>query len=316
MGTLGAVLVAVSVAVVEAIRARRARAERDEVTKRQAELEHRAAASVVSTWVEEAFIPNEDTSAYIRHAVVNISNEGTEPVFNLTSLIGVRDDAGQDVRAIGPLSVPTPIPVLPPRRQLSWDITIPLFAHGDVVSPCATVAFSDPNGNRWVRDFDGSLKETTGQDARLFDASDENAEEAIKQLGTISDAYNPMAVALLFLSCCTADETDFDLASFQSTLAPEAPGWSNLTAESISTLREELTDYGLGSFATYPAPFVAYIKIIHEQDKDLQLVAGEGLVMHVKILTMTFNFERGWRVFGYGPPIPPNRILFPSGTLA
>lgn len=308
IGTLAAVAASVTVAIVEAVRAHKARREHDELLKAQQNAEHRRAASLVSAWVEETYVPSADGRAYWRVVIVHIANEGDQPVFQASVTIG----AGGPTRTIGPLSVPNRIPVLPPRRELIWDIILPLLVHQNTEQPCAEVSFVDPAGREWVRRFDGTLEEITGQPATLVEIADEQA--MIEQLGDLNELYNPMTVALALLNAVQAEQ--FDRAEFEATLAPEAPGWQNLSSADIENLRAELATYGFGSMPSYPTPHVSYVKIIPERTSGAAVVQGaRGVQLPAKILTLTFAHDRGWRVFGVGYPVPPDRILFPPGTL-
>ena len=85
-------------------------------------------------------------------------------------------------RTIGPLSVPKPIPVMPARQTLTWDITVPLAAHDDTQSPTAQIGFTDTAGRRWFRHFDGTLVETAGQVAQALE-TDEWETVAREQMG-------------------------------------------------------------------------------------------------------------------------------------
>jgi hypothetical protein len=66
----------------------------------------------------------------------------------------------------------------------------------------------------------------------------------------------------------------------------------------------------------YLTPHVAYVKIIAEPISGGAVVqVARGVELPAKILTLTFAHGRGWRVFGVGYPVSPDRILFPPGTL-
>ncbi len=310
-GTVGSAALAATVAVVSTRRERRAREERDQLASDQAASEHRRPASLVSAWVDEGYTPNADGRTYTRSAAVHIANEGDQPVFDVSALIGV----GFKTRNIGPLAVPNRIPVLPPRRELVWDITLPLLAHQDTESPCAAVRFTDSSGARWTRSFNGSLAETTGSEARLSAVQgDENT--ALEQLGDLSEPHNPMVVAVEFLSLLQESAEDLDLDALLETLAPEATGWKGLTALDVAAMRREVAGYSFGTMPYYAVPQVAYIKLLPSPGPAVHVVTGEGdLDVHVKFLTLTFAQGRGWRVFGFGR-VPVERILFPPGTLA
>jgi hypothetical protein len=301
VGTLLAVAVALAVALVEIVRSARS-------SKRLRETQRLSTAGLVSAWVDEQYLPNAAGSAYIRHARACVANEANEPVYNVAVTIGV----GYKTRSIGPLAVPVPIPVLPARKTLAWDISLPLRAHDDTDSPCAEIAFTDSSNRRWLRRFDGSLIETTSSPGQLV--MDEDFAEAQRQVGRLDDPGNPMVVAMAFLSLFSEDELDME--KLQTVIAPEAPGWHNLAQEDMAWVMEELSDYGLGGYVSYPAPHVAYVKILPPSATALR-VEGSGPVeiTGAKIITLTYLPERGWRVFSYGPPTEADRILFPEGSL-
>lgn len=300
LGTLLAVAVALAVAITEITRSIRL----DKETKAAQRI---ATAGLVSAWVEEHYEPNESGSAYIRFVSVHLANEANEPVFRVTASIGV----GLQTRPIGPLAVPAPIPVLPPRKTLTWDITLPLRAHDDTQYPCVEMGFSDSSDRRWLRDFDGSLRETTGQPARLLNSED--AQSAERQMGRLGDPENPIAVAAGFLNVVSQSEANFD--DLALLVAPEARGWATVTQEDLTMMKDDLSDYGLAGFVHYPAPRVAYVKILPEALQLQVLEGGDSLVVDAKIITLTYIPERGWRVFSYGSPTEADRILFPHGSL-
>ncbi len=315
IGTVSSAALAAAVAVVASRRERKARQERDKLSNDQAAAEHRRPASLVSAWVNEDYLPNPDGQTYMRGAAVHIANEGDQPVFDVSALVGV----GFKTRSIGPLAVPNRIPVLPPRRELVWDITLPLLAHPDTESPCAALTFTDSAGASWTRHFDGSLEEVTGKQAQLIEPEERDLQKALAQLGDLNEPYNPMTVAFAFVEQLQKPAGEFNLDEFSDTLAPEAPGWQRLTVEDVDRLRDELIDYSFGTMPFYAVPHVAYVKLIHDPSQTLKVVAGKGSLdlPGVKHLTLTFAEGRGWRVFGVGDVrVPVERILFPPGTLA
>lgn len=299
VGTLLAVGVALGVAIVEIVRSAKA-------SKKREKAERLATAGLVSAWVDEQYLPNTDGSAYIRQVLVNLANGANEPVFRVTASIGV----GWETRSIGPLAVPAPIPVLPAHRTLSWDITLPLRAHDDTQSPCVEMGFSDSSDRRWLRRFDGSLVETTGTTSRLVDNEDMGRAEG--QIGR-GDIGNPMAVAISFLNLLAEDPRDIDVLRMM--LAPEAPGWADLDEMALTRLKEDLSDYGLGGYVSYPAPHVAYVKILAPAATHQVVQGGDPVTVQATIITLTYVPERGWRVFSYGRATEADRILFPEGSL-
>lgn len=310
VGTLLAVIVSVAAFLWEARRVRKVEKERDDALAEQVRRDQRAAAGAVFAWVDDRYTPDPERSSYARKAVVHVGNEGNHPVFNVMVSVGV----GFHTRTIGPLSVPTPIPVLPARRTLSWDITLPLAAHIDTQSPAAQMGFTDPDGRRWFRHFDGTLEETTGQVSKAVETN-EGDTGARDQLGPMDDPRNPMAVAMALISQIEAEPGEFVEDDFRSLLAPEADGWTGFNFDRLAVLREELGDYGIGTMPSYPAPFVAHVKLLKSDSPNLQVIVGEGMVMESKtFITLTYAPERGWRVFAIGPPLAPDVLMFPPGT--
>jgi hypothetical protein len=304
IGTLLAVAVALGIALAGGVSAIRTR-------RRTERLQKIATASLVSGWVEDTYVPTLDGRAYVRRAIVHLANESNEPVFNVYVSIGV----GWHPRSIGPLSVPASIPVLPPRRSFSWDISVPLRAHENTYSPRAETSFMDSSGCRWVRGLDGSLREVTDEPAQLVSADSEvDRANAEVQQGRM-DAYNPMAAAISFVNILSYD-TSVDLEQLRQVLDPEAAGWKSLDAAQANTLREEFADYGLAGFVSYPAPQVAYVKLAPVELAGHQVVNGPVPISDARIITLTFTHEHGWRVFSYGAaPTEPDRIQFPNGAI-
>jgi hypothetical protein len=59
----------------------------------------------------------------------------------------------------------------------------------------------------------------------------------------------------------------------------------------------------------YPAPRIAQIKLAERKFEGKQAANGSYL-LQVKIMTLTLG-ENGWRIYGIGYPLPPERILLP-----
>jgi len=318
-----AVFVAVAVAVVEAVRASSARKQRDALLSEQKSWEHRATARLVSAWVEEDFVPSEQGTSYVRHVVAHIINGSDQPVFQVAPSVLVSPSVSEDSPplTLGPLSIPPLMAVLPPQRELVFDLTIPLLPHrmeNRGATPGTVgleLGFTDPNDTRWVRESDGRLVESAREVGRLTESTD--AERAVRQLGR-GDVDNPMAVTLKFLNIILDDELeDVDaLRQLKDVLAPEAEGWRGLDENALHGLRAELHSYELGTHVSYPVPHVAYVKLLDAGVTDLSAVEGEGVVVPARIVTLTFHPGRGWRVFTYGGGgTEPDRIWFPPGTL-
>lgn len=291
VGTVGATIVAVWLAA-RAISDQRA-----------------AVARVVSAWVTDDYTGNTGSSSYLRTVIVRIANEGNEPVFNvhLNVIIG----AGV---SLGPLSAPAPIAVLPPRRELQFNISLALLAHASTFNPRAELTFYDPRGRQWLRDEQGRLKEITGKKARWrpLDIDDPLAQA---QMGNPLDPLNPMAVTLRLLSLLRQEGPDFDLGALQTeVLAPEAAsGWGAMDWDQF---RHDLAAYQPTSMVSYPAQYLARVKLSGNQKLAGKQVKGESgmLLTDVMFVTLTFAPDRGWRVWGVGNAVEPHHIQYPPGT--
>jgi hypothetical protein len=267
-----------------------------------------AVARVVAAWVTDDYQPNAFSSSYLRTVVVHVANESNEPVYDahvaVIVSLGVR---------LGPLSAPMPIAVVPPRRELQFDISLPLLAHGDTFDPRVELSFSDPRGRRWLRDSLGRLSEVTGE-ASSWREMNEDDPLVSAQMGLIHDFINPMSVAIRFLYLLRLKGDEFKPDEIaQEVLAPEAAGWAVADWDSI---RADLTDYQPTSMVGYPAEYIARVKLVGDSSLQGKQVEGKsGIVLaHNLWLTLTFTPERGWRVWGLGNRVEPHQIQFPPGT--
>lgn len=264
-----------------------------------------AAAKVVAAWVTDEYRPREDGSSYRRTTRVHIANEANEPVFNATVSVHV----GRDETPLGPLSVPAPISVLPPRRELVFDISIPLLAHLDTWSPKATLYFTDPQGRRWLRMSNGELRNVSRQ-RTFWSKSSRGMDE--RQLGDMTSVLNPMMVALAFLAGLRDPGTTPE--ELVMLLAPEARGWAELNWD---PLRSELQRYQPTSMVDYPAERIARIKLSGDATLEGRRVEGQGLELNdYMFMTLTLNPKHGWRVFSVGGHVPPDAIFFDGSLLA
>jgi hypothetical protein len=322
VGTAGAVLVALGVAVFEARRARRAEEERDSLIRAGQQEARRATARRVTAWIEESFAPVEDGTHYLHRATAHLLNESDEPVFQLgASVILSSPFEGESLHDVilGPLSIPQLIPVLAPKRELIYDLSTPLMAHRDEAQSALTetpriiVSFTDPNDVRWTREADGRLVESTREPGNLFATDDD--EGARRQIGGIH-ALNPMAVAMGFLSAIRDEASPLEesLDRVRTFLAPEAEGWRSLDISAIAQLRGQLTDYNLGGHVLYPVPNVAYVRLVGSDSTELMVAQGEGLLISARIMTLILDPEVGWKVFSFGGSgTRPDRIFFNGG---
>jgi hypothetical protein len=268
-------------------------------SRRASVLARGAIARLVSAWVTEDFVPVGEFS-YQRLVVVHVANESNEPVFDAHVSVVV----GQNPFPLGPLSAPASIAVLPQRRERSFDISMPMRAHDDTWNPRVELSFTDANGTRWLRDAEGALTEMTGVDSRWEDAPHDE-----RQLGSNS-LENPMFVARGFMAALT-DADSIDTPSLLLTLAPEATGWAKTN---WAETREKFEKLHFTSMVDYPAPYVARVKLSSDASLVGKSVVGERMSLDVEFLTLTFAPGRGWRVWGHGQSVVPDRIMFPPGT--
>ncbi|MFE7203336.1 hypothetical protein ACFU8R_24015 [Pseudonocardia alni] len=311
VGTIITVTVALYVAMRESRGAKKARADAATERSNREREDRRRGARLVAGWVEEEYFPSSDGSAYIRKAVAHISNEGDQPVFQVAAAVHVGSG-----RSIGPLAIPQIIPVVPPRRDLRWDITIPLLAHDDTESPHLEVRFSDPNGNRWTRSPNGDLVETTGEEARLF-GTDLSEADIAGQVGR-PDSLNPWMVAHAFVTLLQ-EGYDLDNDVFKDILDPVVGQWRESPRETATAIRDDLQNRGFTGFARYPAPHVARIILPIQEQGNSQVVVGDVVALDASVIQLTYLRHQGWRVFSYhfsgAGVFPPDRIPFAPGSL-
>lgn len=285
VGTVGATLVALALAL-DAWRQRKD-----------------AVARLVSAWVTEEYTPRLDESAYQRIVTLHVANEGDQPVFDaqVSVLIGA-----QGIR-LGPLAAPSPIAVVPPRRALTFDLSVALLAHDDTYYPRAEVSFLDPRRRRWVRDGNGVLRRVS-KSPRWEKLTGSEHEQ---QLGN-QTPNNPMIVARAFLAGLRDGDAP-DVKAFDALLAPEAPGWRSVDWTEVRNL---VDGYQPTSMIDYPATHIARVKLSGDASLEGKVVSGYGEMQlrDWQFLTLTYVPKRGWRIFGVGGSVPPEAILFPDGT--
>lgn len=288
VGTVGATLVALVLAL------RASMQERD------------AIARFVSAWVTDEYQPRDDGSSYKRVAHLHVANESNEPVFN--AMVNVHIGRGRT--PLGPLSAPAPISVIPPRRELIFDVSVPLLAHADSWYPRATLTFIDPKKRHWLREIDGELRDVGRRKLRWSKNSGPGDE---RQVGNQESLFNPMLVALMFLGGLRDEKTSAE--DLLVLLAPEAQGWA---LADWDKLRSELADFQPTSMVDYPAPRIARVKLTGDQSLEGRSVEGNGKSLELNIymfITLTLDPRQGWRIFGVGGSVPPDAISF-GGSLA
>jgi hypothetical protein len=287
IGTVGATLVATTLALRSWVR------EKD------------ATARFVSAWITDDYQPRTDGSSYQREVHLHVANESNEPVFD--AMVNVH--IGRDETPLGPLAAPAPISVIPPRRELIFDISVPMLAHSDSWSPKATLTFTDPKGRHWLRKLNGGLQDVSRRGLKWSKkpgAVDE------RQLGNQESLFNPMLLACMFLGALRDEETKTE--DLFVLLAPEASGWTDVDWDK---LRSELADFEPTSMVDYPAPRIARIKLSGDKSLEGRRVEGHGKPLELgvyKFMTLTLNPRDGWRIFGVGGSVPPDAIHF-GGSL-
>lgn len=312
-GTVGAVTIAIFLALFEGFRARRAESALAVERKQRKQSDRISTASLVSAWIETTHVPSADGTHYLRRGTLHLANESNEPVFNVQVVVGV----GRPVVQIGPLAVPHSIPVLPSRHHRSWDISLGLLGFGGGLQlpsdPVAKICFTDVNDACWDRDFEGKLSEqnTDGNGVE----SDET--EGIRQLGDPSNTFNPLWAALDFLNLIRRQDPPITRAELSPLLAEKAHGWDVLDDTTIQSMGKDLADYGMAAHAWFPAPQVAYVRLIRDEDQSSRSQEAETIEIQAQIITLVFYAGTGWRIFSVGGGVTePDWIEFPPGTIS
>ncbi|WP_159808975.1 hypothetical protein [Cellulomonas citrea] len=263
--------------------------------KRQ-RLARRKVASLVSTWVEHAYVPSPAADYYRRTVVLHIANESDEPVFKVEALCGIETERG--TIQVGPLSAPRVIPVLPPKREFAYDVTMGMLGFGDFAHDAfrglvAEIAFRDHEGVRWERAFDGSLKVVKAPSpAVVTEAGDELS---VAQAGPIDNWYNPLGLVFAFADVASKPEVDDE--EFRQLLIVNASGWSKSSAEDIGAVRKMFQTANVASHVWYPTPRIAYVRLLDE-------LPGGAAPQRADVLTLVWRNGRGWTLFGVGPSLP------------
>lgn len=258
-------------------------------------------ARLVSVWVTDKYQPCEDGSSHRRIVHLHVANESSEPVFN--AMVNVH--IGRYLTPLGPLAAPAPISVVPLRREIVFDISIPLLAHSGSWSPRASLT----KGRGWIREPNGGLQALSRDKQRWSKKAGPGDK---RQLGDQESLFNPMIVALMFLSGLRDEQTTPDELSVL--LAPEATGWVDVNWDELGT---ELTDFQPTSMVDYPAPRLARVKLLGDKALEGKRVEGNGHPLeldNVKFMTLTLEPHNGWRIFGVGENVPPAAIYF-GGSL-
>ena len=299
IGTLGALVVALAVALTQAMVA-------IVLGVRRRRLARRKVASLVSAWVEHSYTPSPSGEYYRRTVSLHLANESDEPVFRWEVLCGSETDDG--TIQLGPLAATRIIPVLPPKREFTYDVTIGMlgfgdFAHDSFRGLVAKVGFRDHEGKRWERGFDGELKRIRQpHPAVVMEAKDELV---VAQAGPVDSPYNPLGIVFRFADIASDEEIHDE--RFHQLLAEQASGWAKTPPDSVAEFRKMLRTLDLAVHVWYPTPRIAYARMLES--------LPDGEVPHrMHIITLVWRNRKGWTLFGVGPYLPWT-IPFTPGEL-
>lgn len=299
IGTVAAVAVALVIALIQAGVA-------IFLAVRRRILARKKVASLVSAWVEHSYDPSSSGVYYKRTVILHVANESDEPVFKVEVLCGIETEKG--TIQVGPLAAPRVIPVLPPRREFTYDVTMGMlgfgdFAHDSFRGLVAEIGFRDHEGKRWERGFDGHLEKVKNpRQAIVMEAEDELS---FAQAGPIDNPYNPLSLVLRFTS--VASDESIDNNRFHRFLMEEAQGWGRLSPEEVEEVRDLLRSSNLASHVWYPTPRIAYARLLEELPNDESPVRAS-------VVTLVWRNGSGWSLFGLGPYLPWT-IPFSPGEL-
>lgn len=299
IGTVGAAALALILALIQAgiaivLSVRRRRAARRKV------------ASLVSAWVERTYAPSPNGDYYRRTVLLHLANESDEPVFKVEVMCGLGTEHGPI--QLGPLSAPRIIPVLPPKREFVYDVTMGYlgfgeFAHDTFRGLVTEVGFRDHEGRRWERGFDGELAQVKKpRKAVIVEAKDELA---AAQVGPVDGAYNPLGFVISFAR--VASDPEVSDVEFRQLLGSQAPGWRRASDKDVSAVRDLLGTANIAAHAWYPTPRIAYVRL-------LEALPEGGVSDRAHILTLVWRKEMGWTMFGTDPYLPWD-IPFERGEL-
>ena len=289
IGTVGAVVVALAIALTQAGVA----IVLSILQRRQA---RRKVGSLVSAWVEHEYAPSSSGEYYQRTVFLHLASESDEPVFRVELLCGIQTEKGPI--QLGPLSAPPVIPVLPAKREFTYDIAMGLlgfgdFAHDSFRGLVARVAFRDRKDKLWQRGFDGKLEKVRKPNpAIITEASDDLA---FATAGPLDNLYNPRAAVFAFADVA-ANEDVSDL-EFGQPLSTQAPGWAKSPLALIKEFRTMLCELNVATHVWYPTPRIAYVRMFTEQ-------AGGKIPQEMDIITLVWRGGLGWTLFGVGPYLP------------
>ena len=271
---------------------------------REREAQRRAQAEHVSAWVDDRYVRASTTGRLERRTFAHLRNTGTQPVYDVSALIG-HGYTAEKVRSIGTLGIPSLVPVLPPDADLDFEITEPLRHFVIEGMLRAEVKFRDPANVYWFRRFDGGLVEEKANAGRLVPSNDEREHaEAMAQLGEFSPD-NPASIAIVLLSALQMDDYKNHLSDLRALVTPESlESWGDL-----SEVREMLSGKGLATFPEYPAPGVCYLRLPPSPSATLGRAVGP-VPIDAAILTLQQrpDLDGSWRIHSVGLPCPPEHL--------
>ena len=264
-------------------------------------------ARLVSSWVTTTYSPSADGESYHKSTILHIANQGEEPVFDVDINISV----GYSRHFVGPLSVPHPLSVIPPRGELVFDLSTPLLGLVDDHDPKSTMTFTDARGKRWRRNNDGTITDSVLQGRWV---TGPETSDLLDIPAGRNALYSPIAVAEYFLAYLLQISTENDdsiLKSICSYIYPTSPIDST---EYIIELSKRYSHYAFTSMADFPTPYVAYVKITGDPQLVGKMVSGDGKLIEVSIITLVFSRKNGWGIYSIGKPVDPGKITFLPNT--
>jgi hypothetical protein len=122
-------------------------------------------------------------------------------------------------------------------------------------------------------------------------------------------------VVLAFKAALSHDDGGPLLDAARSLTDRSAPGWANVQPDHWEALSAQFESLGMASHVHYPAPRVAYVKLLTDDAADLVASSPGYVTVPVTIVTLRFIRNVGWRIFGIGPATPVDAIDFPEADL-
>ena len=275
----------------------------DLVRQAQAKAEKKERTSkLISAWVEDEY-ERQPNGNFLRKATLKLSNQSDEAVRRVTLgvLLG-------DVN-IGHLSAPENLALLPSREVLEWDITVALAAYEFDYSTSVAVMFTDSSECRWLRNGAGVISEITGKAVTHFPVTSSQERNLVVRRGIQDAMVNPLHVVEAFLYEMHNNHQE---SSWVIMLDPYAKGWTTPgVQDEIPKLRDAISkNPNLGTFVTYSADNVAYVRLFPEQFVGATSTGDVPIEIPVLWISLVFREQIGWKIFSVGERTPPHRILF------